>query len=392
VVDTASYFTFWGQAFLLLLIQLGGLGMLSLTSLIIVALGKRLSLRSETVTTGSRLSMPDINVRQLTLDIAKFTFLFEAVGAFGLWLAWAPKLGWWEAIWPATFHSVSAFCNAGFSTFSDSVVGWQSSPLTLMILAALIIIGGLGFLTLEECYLKIFDRQWSRRHRVSLHSRLVILTTVWLLLGGGTLFAILEWRGVLSELAWSDRVSNALFMSVTARTAGFNSIHYAEACDSSNFATMLLMIIGGSPGSTAGGLKTTSFALIGLVAWSKLRGRETTVFASRSLPEDTLKRAVGLMVILIGVIAVGTLLLLLSESTKTTDNGFLKHAFEVVSATNTVGLSLGVTDQLNPFSRFLLTGLMFMGRVGPLTLVAAFVLQRAKIGQFRLAYEDVTVG
>jgi trk system potassium uptake protein TrkH len=155
---------------------------------------------------------------------------------------------------------------------------------------------------------------------------------------------------------------------------------------------MLLMIIGGSPGSTAGGLKTTSFALIGLVAWSKLRGRETTVFASRSLPEDTLKRAVGLMVILIGVIAVGTLLLLLSESTKTTDNGFLKHAFEVVSATNTVGLSLGVTDQLNPFSRFLLTGLMFMGRVGPLTLVAAFVLQRAKIGQFRLAYEDVTVG
>ncbi len=392
VVDTATYFTRSGQAFLLGLIQLGGLGMLSLTSLVIVAIGKRLSLRSEMITVGPRLTVPEIDIRRLTLDIAKFTFFIEGVGALGLWLIWAPHLGWWDAAWHAVFHSVSAFCNAGFSTFSDSLVMWQTSSLTLLLISFLVILGGFGFLTMEECYMKIADRTWSKSHRLSLHSRIVIWTTAVLLLGGFTLFTVLEWRGVFSHMAWYDRLSNGFFMSVTARTAGFNTIDYSSASDSSNFATMLLMMIGGSPGSAAGGLKTTTFALIGFIAWSKLLGRETTVVFNRSIPEDALKRAIGLLVVSVSAVAGGTLLLLLSQSQDTVDNGFLKYSFETVSAVNTVGLSMGVTGQLNSFSKSLLIFLMFFGRVGPLALVAAFVIRRPGSSRFRLAYEGVNVG
>lgn len=392
LVDTATHFTFLGQLFLLLLIQLGGLGMLSLTSLIIVALGKKLSVRSESLSVGVGAPVPEVDVRKLVKDVARFTFTLEAAGAIALWLIWGPKLGYQEAIWPAIFHSVSAFCNAGFSIFSDSLISWQSSPATLAVISGLVVIGGLGFLTMEECFLKMFDRKWSTSHRLSLHSRLVVWTTLLLLLGGGLLFIVLEWRGVLSHLTWPDRIANGLFMSVTARTAGFNSVPYIEACDSSNFATILLMMIGGSPGSTAGGLKTTTFILLGLLAWSKLRGEETTVFANRSVPEETLERAMGLMVVSVGIVVIGTLLLLLSESLNPIPNGFLRHSFEVVSAVNTVGLSLDVTNQLNVFSRGLITLLMFFGRVGPLTVVAAFAISRKFKGRYRLAYEDVTVG
>lgn len=392
VVDTATHFSWAGQAFLLLLIQLGGLGMLSLTSLIIVALGKRLSVRSEMVAVGSPVVNPDIDVKQLTVDIVRFTLLLELVGAILLWLQWGPRLGYREAVWHAVFHSVSAFCNAGFSTFSDSLVGYQSAPLTLLTVGLLVIAGGLGFLTMEECYLKVVKQTRGRSYRLSLHSRLVLVTTLWLLVVGGVLFTVLEWRGVLSALPWWDRCSNGLFMSVTARTAGFNSIDYASACESTNFATMLLMMVGGSPGSTAGGLKTTTFALIGLIAWSKLRGQETTVFANRSIPEDTLKRATGLLVVAVGIVVFGMLLLLILQSQQSQQDGFLKYAFETVSAVNTVGLSLGVTDDLTPLSRLLVASLMFFGRVGPLTLVAAFVVLRPDGHRFRLAYEDVTLG
>lgn len=395
VVDTATHFTFAGQLFLLTLIQLGGLGMLSLTSLIIVALGRRLSLRSESLTVrGARECVPEIDVRALTLDIVRFTLVFEILGAVGLWLLWSPKLGLGAAIWPAVFHSVSAFCNAGFSTNSQSLIDWQSSPLSLVLIGGLIVVGGLGFLTMEEVYTKLWLKRGNLKinRRLSVHCRMVLGVTLLLILMGWGIFAILEWRGVLAHLPWHERLANALFMSITARTAGFNSIDYATACDSTNFVTMIFMMIGGSPGSTAGGLKTTTVAIIGLVAWSKWRGYETTVLANRSIREDTIQRAIGLLAVSGGIVALGTMLLLFSESQTSVDNGFLKYSFEAVSAVNTVGLSLGVTPNLNSFSKGLLAFLMFFGRVGPLTLVAAFVIQRPTLRGFRLAYEDVDIG
>lgn len=392
VVDTATYFTPAGQAFLLLLIQLGGLGMLAFTSLIVQILGFRLSLRSESLTHDARQGSPLVNLRRLTRDIVLFTFLIEATGAFLLWLVWSPRLGWSQAWWPAMFHSVSAFCNAGFSTYSDSMISWQSSSLTLGILGLLVVTGGLGFVTLEEAWLYLRSRKHLAFRRLSLNSRLILLTSLLLILISWPIFAAFEWQQSLRTLSIGDKVTNALFLSITPRTAGFNSLDYEQASDGTNFLTMLLMAIGGGPGSTAGGMKVTTFALIVLLAWSRFRGLETTVFANRSIPHDTTQRAIGLAVLTMAVMAVGSFGLMVSEPGARGHSSFLPRMFEAVSAFNTVGLSHNVTPRLSGAGRWGVTTLMFLGRVGPMTLAAALVIERARRSHYRFAYEDVAIG
>ena len=390
VVDTATYFTTAGQALLLLLIQLGGLGMLVLTSVIITALGGRPSLRTESVAAGGRHTVPHIPARRLIVDIARFTFFFEAAGAVLLWLLWAPRLGWREAIWPAVFHSVSAFCNAGFSTNTSSLMEFHDSPATIAVISLLVVAGGLGFITMEELQQLLRGKQNAKR--LSVHSRLALTTTGVLLVAGSVLFAIFEWRGVLAEMSLVDKLSNAWFMSVTPRTAGFNSIDYAKATESSNFLTIILMMVGGSPGSTAGGMKTTTCALLGLLAWSRLRSQPTATFAHRSIPEETIERATGLFVIATGIVVIAVFGLALIGDFVGDDERFLVRMFEAVSAFNTAGLSMGITPRLSIHSRWLLIVLMFVGRTGPLSLAAALVVQLSNQGRFRLAYEDVIVG
>lgn len=389
VVDTATYFTVAGQAFILLLIQLGGLGIITFTSLIIVGLGRRLSLRAE-VLAGPADVAPMVNPSKLIGDVIRFTLAFEGAGALLLYVMWIPKMGVVDAAWPAMFHSISAFCNAGFSTFSDSLTGLNNAPVTLAVISALVIAGGIGFLTLEEMLL------WWRAHRIraifrmSLHSRLVITTTALLLLVGWALFAVFEWDASLAGMSWLDRLSNALFMATTARTAGFNAVDYANVSESGNFLTILLMSIGGSPGSTAGGMKTTTFALLGLLAWSRMRGRVVTSIWSRSVPEETSQRAVGLFVVVFVTATVGILLLSVSEGRG--PDLFMAHMFEAVSAFNTVGLSMGVTDELSGFGRWVTIVLMFLGRVGPLTFAVALTTRRRDLPGFRYATEDIVVG
>lgn len=392
VIDPATRLTQLGQAYLLLLIQLGGLGMIVFTSLIILAVGGRLSLRHESVAgaVAADAAKP-IDSRQLVFDVVRLTFVIEAMGAGLLYLLWVPRLGWQGAWWPAVFHSVSAFCNAGFSTFSNSLIDFQESPATLLVIMGLIIAGGLGFLTLEEISPWTLWRQRRQNLRMTLQSRLVLITTVFLILGGWGAFAVLEWDQTLHPLAPAHRMTNALFLSVTARTAGFNSIDYARAADSSNFLTILLMMIGGSPGSTAGGIKTTTFALLGLLAWSRLQGEEATSIFGRSLRRETTDRAIGLFVIAFGIVTLGILLLAVTERGNSTGD-FLDWMFEAVSAFNTVGLSTGVTASLSSAGRLVVIVLMFIGRVGPLSGAAALARRVNVAGKFRYAYEDVMVG
>lgn len=397
VVDTATRFTPAGQALLLALIQLGGLGIITFTSLIIVALGRRLSLRQEAVATGAREVAPHVEPRALARGVVVFTLAIEGLGAAALWLLWAPRMGWGGAVWPAVFHSVSAFCNAGFSTFSDSLVGFQRSPATLAVVSGLVILGGLGFLTLEELRLLRRARGEGRRVRLSLHSRVVLATTAVLLLVAWPAFALAEWSVTLAELPWADRLANAWFMSVTPRTAGFNSVDYALASDASIFLTIILMFVGGSPGSTAGGMKTTTFALVGLLAWNRFRGREVVSVAGRSVPEETIQRAVGLAVVafamVTGFIFLFTTVEMAGVSHAQSEGAFLRYMFEVVSAFNTVGLSMGVTSLLSDAAKWLTVVLMFVGRVGPLTFAAALALRRPTgASEFRYAYEEVVVG
>lgn len=396
VVDTATYFTTWGQAYVLLLIQLGGLGIITFTTLVIVALGLRLSLRHETLTRATSDIVPHVSHRNMAKHVVLFTFGAEAVGALLLYAIWAPDLGTGGALWPAVFHSISAFCNAGFSIFSDSLEGYRDNGVLLGVVMLLVVIGGIGFIVMEELYLLMRARGERRVTRLSLHSQIVLATTVVLLIGSWVFFALFEWQVSLASLSTSDKLMNSLFMSVTARTAGFNTIDYFHAANNTDFLTILLMVIGGSPGSTAGGLKTTTFALIGIMAWSRIRGRRIARISNRSIPNETLQRAVGLFVVVFAVMTVGIFIFSSTEigwSDRTSNAAFLPFMFEAVSAFNTVGLSMGVTADLSPFGRLTVIVLMFLGRIGPLTFAAALARTRAKDeGEFYYAYEDVAIG
>jgi trk system potassium uptake protein len=397
VVDTATYFTRAGQLWILILIQLGGLGIMTFATLVILALGRRLSLRHEALSRSVADLTPHVNHLRLTADIVRFTLVFEATGAVILCVLWLPAFGPSDAAFHAVFQAVSAFCNAGFSTFSDSLTGFRLAPATLVTVMLLIASGGLGFLTLEELYLRRRAGGEGRIFRLSLHSRLVLVSTAVLVLGGGILYTALEWQYTLAGMpAWA-RAVNGLFMSVTARTAGFSTVDYGQADAGTNFLTILLMSIGGSPGSTAGGMKTTTAALIALFAWSRFMGRSTTSVAGRSVPIETVQRAVGLfaagfMVMTVAILVHVTVGLGPAYQGESSTH-FLPYMFEAASAFNTVGLSMGVTSEMGVASRTLTILLMFMGRVGPLAFAAALTLARpTRNGGFRYAYEDVVVG
>lgn len=395
VVDTATHFTLAGQAFLLLLIQLGGLGILTFTTLVILALGRRLSLHHEAITSAVADLAPEVDFKQLTRTVVRLTLLFEAVAAGILFVLWIPRFPTAEAAWHAVFQAVSAFCNAGFSTFSDSLTGFSSAPASLSVIMVLIVLGGLGFLTLEELRLQWRARNGARP-RLTLHSRMVLGVTALLLVGGWAVYATLEWNNTLAGMpAWA-RLLNGLFMSVTARTAGFNTVDYGATADSTNFFTIVLMSIGGSPGSTAGGVKTTTVAVIVLLALARLRGRQVTSLHYRSIPEETVQRAVGLFAVgflVVTAAILGYAVLQLPPSQAVGGHGFMGFMFEAVSAFNTVGLSTGATGELTEAGKFLTVALMYMGRVGPLTLAAAVALERPdQAREFRYAREDVIIG
>ncbi|MCB1032690.1 MAG: potassium transporter TrkH, partial [Acidobacteria bacterium] len=240
-------------------------------------------------------------------------------------------------------------------------------------------------------------RKTGRSHRLSIHTRLVLASTAALLLGGALLFAVFEWNRTLGGLSPADKLTNALFLSVTSRTAGFNTIDYSEAAQASSFLTVILMSIGGSPGSTAGGLKTTTVALVFLLAWHRFRGRRRTSLWHRTVPEETLQRAVGLFVFVAAVMTFAVFVFSVTElgleRPSEGTSAFLHHVFEVVSAFNTVGLSMGLTTDLSAAGRWLTILLMFLGRVGPLSFAAAIALPENRPGRsFRYAFEDVIVG
>jgi trk system potassium uptake protein TrkH len=390
VVDTATYFTRLGQAWILLLIQAGGLGILTFTTLIIRALGRRTALEVEAAAhAGVAAHLGD--ARALLRAVFAFTLTIEAVGAVGLWLLWRGPLGGTAAVWPAVFHAVSAFCNAGFSTFSDSLVGWRTSPPLLLSISTLIVLGGLGFVVLHDLRARFVHRSV---RRLTTHSRLVLGTTAVLIVGATIVFLLFEGRHTLQPLSPVSRVVNALFMAITPRTAGFNTVDYNQISNSSLAFTIGLMFVGGSPGSTAGGIKTTSAALLVLVLVSRLRGHRQLSIGGRSVREDAVQGAVSLAVGAVAILAVAVFLLLLAEAAHGPGDrsDLARLAFESTSAFGTVGLSMNRTGALSGAGRLIITLLMFIGRVGPLGMTAAMVFARERGAPFRYAFDEVAVG
>jgi trk system potassium uptake protein len=403
VVDTATHFTFWGQLWILLFIQLGGLGLITLTTLIIGAMGARLSLRSEMLAVAPTHRGDRPEVWEIARAVMKFTFVAEAIGAFILFLLWVFEHPVHEALWHALFQAVSAYCNAGFSTFSDSLVGQR--PLVLVVISVLVIFGGFGYLTFEEV-LRWWRHTRARRngvriqmhgaHRLSSHTWAVLVTTATLLVAGWFLMAMFEWNRTLGEMDLFEALANSWFMSVTPRTAGFNTVDYGAVGNDTAALTIMLMFVGGSPGSTAGGIKTTTLAVLIALGLSRVRGLRFVALKQRAIPEGTVERTVGMMLLAVLVLT-GAFFLLSSIqgfglTAQESREQFLPVAFETFSAFGTVGLSMNYTPQLHTASELVVIPLMFIGRVGLLSFFSAMVLKRAHTASLRPAQEDVIVG
>lgn len=391
VVDVSRELTFWGQAWLLLLIQAGGLGILTLAGVIVSLAGVRMGLEAEEAAGAPPSVLPPRAAARVFRIAVVFTFVLEAAGALALWLEWRGDVGAVRAAWLAVFHTISAFCNAGFSLFTDSLVGFRERPVLLGIVALLIVTGGLGFPVIQDLRYRLRGRHL----RLTLHTRLVLVATGVLLAGSMLLYLAFEWNHELRSLDALDRAVNAFFMAVTARTAGFNTMDYDAISNPSLFLTLALMWIGGGPASVAGGVKVTTAALLVLLLWSRLSGQEHVSLAGRTVPKETVQRATGLAAG--AVLLLGTLLfiLLVTESggARWADRPQLvRLIFELQSAFSTVGLSMGATPELTPAGRLVLVPAMVLGRIGPLIVLAAMAARFRRRARFRFAHEDVIVG
>ena len=363
VVDTATAYTPFGWAVIAGLIQVGGIGVMTLSTLAAVVAGKRLGLAQSGAVAASMETTAPVNAVKIVRVIIWATLLTEGLGAVILFASFVRDLPPAAALGYAVFHAISAFCNAGFALWTDNLCGYSGSAPVVLTVAFLIIFGGLGFLVLAE--LTDWIRSRARRRRpLTLHTRIVLVATAVLIVGGAVLFALLEWQGALEGLAWPEKILNAFFHSVTPRTAGFNTVPMGGLTGATVLVLIVLMFIGASPGSTGGGIKTSTAATIFLAVRAYIRGREAVEAGGRTIPQSTVVRAVVLVALAAAACIGGFLLLLMTQDVR-----FESLLFETVSAFGTVGLSLGATSQIDDAGKLVLIGLMYIGRVGPLTLI-----------------------
>ncbi len=392
VVDTGTRLSLFGQLVVLALIQIGGLGIMTFSVYFFIYLRSGVSMRGRWVLHETLLHTPVSSLQDLLRKIFLMTILIEAVGAALLAMVFIPDLGVWQGTYSAIFHSISAFCNAGFSLFSDSLIGYRGNSFINLTVMALIILGGIGFLVIQEV-LEIGFRQRKQRMKFSLHSRLVLLTSVFLIVFGAVAVAWLEIDHALADMPFMEAFWTSVFQSVTARTAGFNTIDLTVFHPATLFLIMFLMFIGASPGSAGGGVKTTTFALFIGILYNRLKGSPHTNLFRRTVPDEAVTKALALVllsVILVGIALFG-LLVAQSGTASESTRDFLFYAFETVSGFGTVGLSLGATANLTEPGKLIVIALMFIGRVGLLTMAFA-IAGRHKPYVARYAEENVMIG
>lgn len=390
VKDTATYFSTFGQCVILALIQIGALGIMTFSVSLAIFARKRVEMQRQ-------IEMQEVldqdtmaSIRDLVKFIVKMTFAFELAGAVALFLAWRVKLGGdAHTAFAALFHSVSAFCNAGFSTMSDSLMRFAGDPATNAVIIVLIAFGGFGFTVVRDLLDNFAQRLFHRSHRVlslRVQTKTVLAVSAILTVGGALLFYAIEREGTLAPLGLKDRILVSVFQSVTARTAGFNTCDFGALSSAALMVIIVLMFIGASPGSTGGGIKTTTVAVLWAAITSGLRRRPDAQLYRRTIPTEVIQKALNVLVIsLLVVLAFGLVMLYFERMP------FASVMFETVSAFGTVGLSTGVTPQLSTAGKITITLLMFTGRLGPLTIAYAFLRER-KPARYRYAEERVMIG
>lgn len=382
VVDTGAHWSSQGQIIILLLIQIGGLGIMTMATLFFILLGRRINLRERLLI---KESLNQVNVEgivRLARYILVFTFGTELFFALILGFRWAADLGLARGIWFGLFHSVSAFNNAGFDLFGNfrSLTGYTEDAVVTLGISTLFVVGGLGFTVVLDLY------QNRGLRKLSLHSKLVLLVTFTLLVSGTLLIMLLEWSNALRTLSPAGKILASYFQSVTPRTAGYNTLDIAALRSATQLLIIMLMFIGASPGSTGGGVKTSTFAVLVLAVLSQVAGKEDAEIFGRRIPKQQIYKSLSILFLAIALIMTVTLLLVITEGAD-----FLTVLFETVSAFGTVGLSMGITPHLTAAGRVLIILTMFMGRLGPLT-VAYALGQRKKRAPVRFPEENINVG
>lgn len=394
VVDTATKFTGAGHVIILFLIQVGGLGIMTFSVIFVVMAGKRISFRERIMIQDSFAHAPVKDLRSLVTSIVMMTFIMEAVGALLLFVCWYKDFPLGTALFTSLFHAVSAFCNAGFSLFPDSLMRYREHAGVNLTVASLIIVGGLGFLVVMDVRRFILKGDGERK-TLSLHSRIVLVTSLLLIIIGMALFFLIERDNVLKGSGMGTAIMASFFQSVTARTAGFNTIDIGLLTPEVLFLIILLMFIGASPGSTGGGVKTTTIGVLAALVRSRYAGREEVSIFKRTIPKDVVARALSILVSSVIVVILFVMILLIAEKggldVLERRERFIEILFEAVSAFGTVGLSTGVTPTLSDTGKLAVAALMFIGRLGPLTIALAIGKKFAE-GKFRYSEERVMTG
>ena len=386
--DTYTQWSGFGQTVIICLIQIGGLGFMSIASIFVLLLRKKVGLKQRMIMAQalSLNDMTDVVRLQKTVLIGSLTV--EGIGALILTLRFLPEYGLGTALKWGVFHSVSAFCNAGFDIFGcitpgASLLEFQSDPVVLLTLSVLVVVGGLGFFVWQEVVsLRSF-------RKLSVYTRLVLLTTLTLLLGGMAAICLLEWNNpaTLGDMVWADKLLNGWFQSVTLRTAGFASVDQAALSDGGKAVSMVLMLIGGSSGSTAGGIKTVTLVTLLLFVWARARGKGSVCVFKRTIPEDKVLDALTIFGIMIALAMFGGIFI-----SATSPIGFTDALYESVSALATVGLTAGATGSLSIPAQILIIVYMYFGRVGVLTISLGFLMGDKAEERIRYAYTNLLIG
>lgn len=393
VIDIGTELTLFGQLVVLTLIQLGGLGITTFGTFLLVVVGRRLSVQSEFVLMDAYGTEEVHGLHSLLQWTMTFTFFFEGLGTLLLWTRYV-DLGTFtigKAFYYAAFHSVSAFCNAGFSLHRDSLIIFQNDPFYLATISFLVVCGGLGFLVLYNLItIKFWRRNLKTRGRLSLHTRIVLTATGLLILLGTALFLAQEWSNTLGNLSFTEKITCGLFQSITPRTAGFNAVPMDKIKEVTRFTTTLLMIIGGSPGSAAGGVKTTTLVVLVMTILAMCKNRRETVLFSRTIPYAVVREAIVIILLAASLILTAYGILLCTETIARAGDAS-RLLFETVSAVATVGLSINQTGTLSDAGRCVIILCMFVGRLGPLA-VALMIGNRDETQRIRYPEEEVVVG
>ena len=394
VLDIGRQLTLFGQLVILLLIQVGGLGILTVSTLLLMMMKGRPTLSGQAIIKDTfTYGEGKQTVASVLRAIFITAFSIEAAGALCLYLRTAPAAGWEQAAYPAVFHAVSAFCNAGFSLYRDSFVGYREDWIVNGVLSGLIIIGGIGFVVIADVKNRFLSRKTTLK-RLSLHSRLALSASAVLILLGALAILLMEWNNTLSPLSIPGRLLAALFQSISARTAGFNTLDMGIMANETLFMLCILMFIGACPGSCGGGVKTTTVAGLAVLGISRLRGFSRPQVFRRTLTEASMSKATSVVMVSAAVITLAVMVLMVSElggiSHNQTRGRFLELFFETISAFGTVGLSTGITDTLTPFGRITISALMFIGRLGP--MVIGLAVSRERVNRFQFAEENIMIG